>query len=162
MLTDEQIEQYQRSGFVNGGPLIDDATVESLRAEIHRVIDDRDNPAVPQPLGLSNLGPDAEHPVWQIANIYEASPAFRALVTNPQLAAMAAQLTAAKELRIWHDQVQAQRQLVLSRAYLNHPARFVNGPPVPPALPTAAWINPPPSPPPATTIKEGFHTPIVV
>ena len=58
--------------------------------------------------------------------------------------------------------VQAQRQLVLSRAYLNHPARFVNGPPVPPALPTAAWINPPPSTPPATPIKEGFHTPIVV
>lgn len=58
--------------------------------------------------------------------------------------------------------VQAQRQATLSRAYLNNPARFVNGPPVPPALPTAAWINPPASPPPATTIKEGFNTPIVV
>ena len=58
--------------------------------------------------------------------------------------------------------VQAQRQVTLSRAYLNHPARFVNGPPVPPALPTVAWINPPPPPPPATTIKEGFYTPIVV
>lgn len=58
--------------------------------------------------------------------------------------------------------VQAQRQTVLSRAYLHHPARFVNGPPIPPALPTAAWINPPPSTPPATTIKEGFEPPIAV
>ena len=58
--------------------------------------------------------------------------------------------------------VQAQRQVTLSRAYLHHPDRFVNGPPVPPLLPTAAWINPPAPPPPATTIKEGFHTPIVV
>ena len=58
--------------------------------------------------------------------------------------------------------VQAQRQAVLQKAYLAHPARFVNGPPAPPALPTAVWINPPPSPGPTTTIKEGIHTPIVV
>ena len=58
--------------------------------------------------------------------------------------------------------VQAQRQAVLQKAYLAHPARFVNGPPAPPALPTAVWINPPTPPPPTTTIKEGFHTPIVV
>lgn len=58
--------------------------------------------------------------------------------------------------------VQAQRQAVLDRAFAAHPARFVNSPPVPPPLPTAAWINPPAQVPPATTIKEGFHTPIVV
>jgi putative transposase len=38
----------------------------------------------------------------------------------------------------------AQRQQTLSAAYAAHPERFVNGPPVPPALPTAVWINPPP------------------
>jgi len=58
--------------------------------------------------------------------------------------------------------VQAQRQATLDQAFAAHPARFVNGPPVPPALPTAAWINPPPPAPPTTPIKEGFHTPIVV
>jgi putative transposase len=40
-------------------------------------------------------------------------------------------------------QVQARRQTVLQVAYLAHPERFVHGQPVPPALPTAAWINPP-------------------
>ncbi len=36
-----------------------------------------------------------------------------------------------------------QRQLVLQVAYEKHPERFVNGPPTPPKVPTAVWINPP-------------------
>jgi putative transposase len=35
------------------------------------------------------------------------------------------------------------RQHVLHSAYAAHPERFVKGQPVPPALPTTAWINPP-------------------
>lgn len=38
---------------------------------------------------------------------------------------------------------QAQRATVLTTAYAAHPERFVRRPPTPPALPTAAWINPP-------------------
>jgi putative transposase len=38
---------------------------------------------------------------------------------------------------------QAQRATVLTTAYALHPERFVRRPPTPPALPTAAWINPP-------------------
>ena len=36
-----------------------------------------------------------------------------------------------------------ERQRVLQRAYTAHPERFVKGPPQPPALPSAVWINPP-------------------
>jgi putative transposase len=39
--------------------------------------------------------------------------------------------------------VQAQRARVLTAAYDAHPERFVHRPPAPPALPSAAWINPP-------------------
>ena len=39
--------------------------------------------------------------------------------------------------------VVAERQTVLDAAYLARPERFVRKPPVPPALPTAVWINPP-------------------
>ena len=42
--------------------------------------------------------------------------------------------------------VLAQRQNTLSAAYALHPERFVQGPPVPPALPTEVWINPPTPP----------------
>jgi putative transposase len=41
------------------------------------------------------------------------------------------------------DELTRQRQLVLQAAYEKHPERFVNGPPTPPKVPTAVWINPP-------------------
>lgn len=41
------------------------------------------------------------------------------------------------------DALTAQRQAVLLAAYQEHPERFVNGPPRPPQLPDAVWINPP-------------------
>ena len=45
------------------------------------------------------------------------------------------------------DAIISKRRQVLLEAYAAHPERFVNGPPAPPALPEAAWINPPqPSP----------------
>jgi putative transposase len=39
--------------------------------------------------------------------------------------------------------VRAQRADVLDAAYAAHPERFVRKPPIPPELPTAAWINEP-------------------
>jgi putative transposase len=41
------------------------------------------------------------------------------------------------------QQLHAQRQLVLERAYQRHPERFVSGPPKPPAIPAEVWINQP-------------------
>ncbi len=42
------------------------------------------------------------------------------------------------------DAVHAARQLTLDQAFRANPERFVKKPPVPPAKPTATWINPPP------------------
>jgi ectoine hydroxylase-related dioxygenase (phytanoyl-CoA dioxygenase family) len=106
VLTAEQLEQYHRSGFVNGGPVIDEAAVGVLQAEVLRVIDQRHDANVRQPVMLRNLSPDEAQPIWQIINIWDASPAFKALVTNPQIVAMAAELTGARQLRLWHDQIQ--------------------------------------------------------
>jgi hypothetical protein len=36
-----------------------------------------------------------------------------------------------------------ERQRVLHLAHAAHPERFVKGPPAPPSLPEAVWINPP-------------------
>ena len=44
------------------------------------------------------------------------------------------------------DAVYAARQRTLNRACRQHPERFVNKPPTPPAKPTATWINPPARP----------------
>jgi len=44
------------------------------------------------------------------------------------------------------EQVRTQRQHVLLSAYEKNPERFVKGPPRPPELPAAVWINPPQKP----------------
>ena len=43
------------------------------------------------------------------------------------------------------EQLRADRARVLDAAYVATPERFVARPPVPPALPTATWINKPTS-----------------
>jgi putative transposase len=47
--------------------------------------------------------------------------------------------------------VRTHRAMVLDAAYTAHPERFVRTPPVPPQLPTAAWINKPQEDTPGTT-----------
>ena len=44
--------------------------------------------------------------MWQIVNIWEASEPFFKLIHNPTIVEEMAQLTQAKVLRIWHDQIQ--------------------------------------------------------
>ena len=110
MLNEQQIALYQRNGFVNGGPVLDDETVEVLRAEVLRVIDERERTDIAQPVLCRNLNSDASAPIWQIVNIFEASPAFKEMVTGPAIACMAAQLTGSNELRVWHDQIQYKPQ----------------------------------------------------
>lgn len=106
MLTDEQVAQFHKNGFLNGGPLLSDAEVDELRAEITRVIDERDRDDVPQPVLLRNLSGDENAPVWQIVNIWQASRPFKKLIAQPRIVEEIAQLTGASELRIWHDQIQ--------------------------------------------------------
>ena len=105
MLSPEQEERFHRKGFALGGQVLDDAEVDTLRAEIQRVIDDRDNPDPPQPVMLHNMS-KAETPVWQIVNISDASEPFRKLVHHPAIAQTVASLMGAAEVRLWHDQIQ--------------------------------------------------------
>jgi len=105
MLSDEQVAQFHRDGFIKGTRVLDDAQVDELRAEVQRVIADRESADVPQPVQLVNLGTD-ERPVWQIVNIWQASKPFAELIHHPRITEEIAQLTGARELRIWHDQIQ--------------------------------------------------------
>jgi phytanoyl-CoA hydroxylase len=105
MLTADQVAQFQRDGYLRAGRVLTDAQVEVLRAEVERVIRDRDKP-VKQPLVLRNLARDAGTVVWQIVNIGDASAPFAALVRNKQITEEVAQLTGAQQLRLWHDQIQ--------------------------------------------------------
>jgi phytanoyl-CoA hydroxylase len=106
MLSVQQIEQFHRDGFVKGQHVLDDRQIETLRNELSRVIRDQEKSSIPQPVLCRNLSQDPAHPVWQIVNIWQASAPFRALISHPAIVAEVAQLTAASELRLWHDQIQ--------------------------------------------------------
>lgn len=106
MLTQTQIDEFHQKGYLNGGPVLSEDDVETLRYEIDRVITEQANPDVPQPVLLRNLGGDDSKPVWQIVDIWHASRPFRELIAHPALTEGVAQLTNATQLRIWHDQIQ--------------------------------------------------------
>lgn len=106
ILTAAQIALYEREGLLNAGQVLTMPEVEVLRAELTRVLADQHDKAKPQPYRLTNMGKDASTPVWQVVNIWMASEAFRDLVHHPRIVGVVQQATGAKELRLWHDQVQ--------------------------------------------------------
>ncbi len=106
MLNKEQIDFFHTNGFVNGGKVLSDNEVDILRSEIDRVIKNQDDSSIPQPVLLRNLSGNDNAPVWQIVNIWEASESFKHLMSREYIVEGLAQLTNAKTLRIWHDQIQ--------------------------------------------------------
>ena len=106
MLNQAQLGAFQKKGFLLGNRVLTDEQVDELRAELARVIEDYEKTDIPQPVRIANLGGKAESPVWQIVNIWEASPAYQRLIYNPRIVEEIGQLTAATEVRVWHDQVQ--------------------------------------------------------
>jgi phytanoyl-CoA hydroxylase len=106
ILTDEQIKTFQQNGFVKGGRVLSDDEVEELREELDRVVRERDDESIKQPVRTSVWGEQSGKPVWQIVNIWEASEAFDRLVRHKPLADAVSKLMDGNELRIWHDQIQ--------------------------------------------------------
>lgn len=112
MISQAQIEQFQRDGFLKGSRVLNDNEIEVLCAETLRVIDDYQNgtPREKKPVRVANLSGKAEAPVWQIVNIWEGSEAFENLLHNPIIVEEAAQLMQAemqaREIRLFHDQIQ--------------------------------------------------------
>jgi len=96
---------YARDGYLDGGQVIDEATLAHLRQELDRVIDHQGRAGVPQPYRLLNMAGDG-NVTWQIVNIWMASAAFAALIRNPRIGAIAARLMETNEVRLWHDQIQ--------------------------------------------------------
>jgi len=105
MLTEQQISQFRRDGFRLGPRILNESQIGVLNAEAMRVIEQWDRSG-PQPVLLRNLSGSGANPVWQIVNIWQASQPFAALIANKTIAQEIAQLTDAKQLRLFHDQIQ--------------------------------------------------------
>ena len=100
MLTPAQITEFKTQGYLRSAKVLDDDQVEILRAEVERVITERDNADIPQPVLCHNFTHNEAAPVWQIVNIWQASAPFKSLTTNSMICEEMAQLTGADSLRI--------------------------------------------------------------
>ena len=140
MLSEDQIRQFKRDGYLRGDRVLNDEQVDVLRNEVHRVIEDREKPGIPQPVLCRNLnGDDWSSPVWQIVNIWEASKPFRELlIDNTRIAEEIAQLTGANALRIWHDQIQYKPAKVGGTTYWHQDAPL--WPIIAPMTEVTAWV----------------------
>ncbi len=108
MLTAEQVARFKTDGFVKGGRVVDDQTLEVLRSELARVMAQQNDPKVKQPVNIANYSGNKDSPIWQIIGMSEASEPFLQLQYNKQICEEVAQITGAEQLRIWHDQIQTK------------------------------------------------------
>jgi ectoine hydroxylase-related dioxygenase (phytanoyl-CoA dioxygenase family) len=104
MLTDEQVDQFHRDGFLNSGVnVLTDSELADLRVALDRVV--RDDGAAGAD-AKRNIGGGDQSVVTQIVNIWQAEPAFAAHLVNDRIVPMVTQLLGTDTLRVWHDQVQ--------------------------------------------------------
>lgn len=105
MLTDEQTRAFRDEGFVLGSMVLSADAIEELQEEVLRVIEERDGEG-PRPVMVHKIDGDPDRPVWQVVNIWQASGAFKRLLSHPTITGDVAKLLDASELRVWHDQIQ--------------------------------------------------------
>jgi phytanoyl-CoA hydroxylase len=115
MLTQAQLDEFERNGFLKGDVVLSDEEVEILRAELDLVMEGK---SVKKPVLNRNMldaGADSLYDnmkmtvtekVVQIVNIWMASDAFFQHAGNQRICEEVAQLCKTDTLRIWHDQVQ--------------------------------------------------------
>src|SRR4051812_3537363 len=110
MLSPKQVAEFKRNGCLVGGKVIDEEDVEELCAELDRVIATHQaggfKEGDKQPVMIGNLGGKADSVVWQVVNIWEASPAFQRLLYLQPVVEALHQLTGKNDLQVWHDQIQ--------------------------------------------------------
>jgi hypothetical protein len=113
MLTQEQVEQFHRDGFLNAGRILDHDQLDELSSDLDRVIaqgPDGFAADEPRPVSFRDLNAKGDGvtatPVWQIVNIWEAAQSFERLVRHPAIVTGISQLTGCGDLQVWHDQVQ--------------------------------------------------------
>src|SRR5438034_383879 len=141
MLSNEQIAEFTRNGCLIGPEVISQPEVQELRDELDRVIAKGQTgfaPGEPQPVMISNMSKDKEQAVWQIVNIWEASPAFERLLYNSQITKAISQLTAKPDIYVWHDQIQYKPAKHGGVNNWHQDAPY--WPVLKPATPVTAWV----------------------
>ncbi len=138
-LRPEQVSAFQRDGFLNAGRLLDDAELDGLTIDLDRIIaTGPDGFAAGAPRPVLFRSSDQERPVWQIINIWEASPLFERLIYHPAIVGAISQLTGFTDLQVWHDQVQYKPARAGGATRWHQDAPL--WPSIDPMTPVSAWL----------------------
>lgn len=106
-LTQDQIDQFTKDGFLAYGPLLDEAALRLLRVEYDRVIEEARQQSTGRPL----LGTDAngkvvaaeKQQVYQVMQVCERSLAFRKLLYHETILNVVSELMG-PNIILFHDQ----------------------------------------------------------
>jgi len=152
MITPAQAQQFNRDGFLNGGLMLEPGDVAELSHALDEVIAKgphgflpgerrpvmyRDL-AAPIPDGMAYTNVPGESPVWQILNIWEASPAFERLMYHSSIVDAISRLSGFGDLQVWHDQVQYKPALAGGAVGWHQDAPL--WPTIEPMTPVSAWV----------------------
>jgi ectoine hydroxylase-related dioxygenase (phytanoyl-CoA dioxygenase family) len=103
-LSDEQVEFFHENGYIKGIRMLDGDQVESLRAELGRLMD-------PEHPGHrlfyeyhSNESKDPNTVLFHALGAWRITPSFHDLLWNPRFTVPASQLLGGP-VRLWHDQL---------------------------------------------------------
>ena len=145
MLNEEQIESFQRNGFLNGGCVLDDAAIAELSEDLERIVQQGKRGFTEgerQPISFRDINAlrtgDGGQPVWQIVNIWEASDPFHRLIYHPSIVKAVSQLTGEPALSVWHDQIQYKPASYGGATTWHQDAPL--WPSIRPMTPVSAWI----------------------
>ena len=138
-LSPEQVNSFQRDGFLNAGRVLDDGELDELSAELDRIIAiGPDGFAAGDPRPVVYRPMLSARPVWQIINIWEASPLFERLIYHPAIVRGISQLTGFADLQVWHDQVQYKPAHAGGATGWHQDAPL--WPSIDPMTPVSAWL----------------------
>jgi ectoine hydroxylase-related dioxygenase (phytanoyl-CoA dioxygenase family) len=113
LLSERQISDFRRDGYLKFGPAISPNEVESLRSALDRTIAEElsgqfEGERPPEfAFGHSRKGQElgADRAIHQFVNIWKVAPEFRAVLSNTTIVEAVRELMSVDRVRLWHDQV---------------------------------------------------------
>ncbi len=107
MLTDEQVADFCRDGYLNYGIVLTEDETRALRDGLKRCMAG-DSPQAAESQNNISWGKSQGLEVVQIVNIWQAEDAFLKHLYHEKIVPLAAQLIGCETLRVWHDQIQVK------------------------------------------------------
>jgi phytanoyl-CoA hydroxylase len=102
-VTTEEIEQYQKNGFVVLENLIDADELERWRDAVSTAVEHRTS-ASPREAATAEVSEYYQRVFVQRVNLWQTDEAIRDLVLDERIGRLAAELAGIDGIRLWHDQ----------------------------------------------------------